>query len=560
MKTKLLAIILWVVTGLFGQAVPFAGPIQVSNSAGSAGGAAVFSSVTAGSYALTNGATITDPGTGGIALTASGTNQNVTLTPSGTGQVNASFSLNGDGRVAVLNGTAGTASQATVYVGKALSGGQYGFLSHLDASYTTTGRNIANATQLEAGTSGPLVLSSASASNPIQFFLANTEVGRFSPTNGNLLLGTTTDSSNGRLQLATHTTSAGGIGFGTSLSLYSDASTGLTLGGTALNNTLTVSRTTTNPSSVILAAVTSQSYLGFTSDTAGGYTWGRTLVNGTEVLRIYNTGLTTNTPTAGAGLGILGGLVVNSTTASTSTTTGALQVAGGISSQATIWGNSLQSNSAIGGQTLTLKSVSNGATLINLVDAAAANHWQLNCDNSGTFGFQNAASSYALAVTLSDSTLATGKLAVNYTTDATTGGAGSLTTAGGIYAAKQIIGATAILSASATAGIGYATGAGGTVTQLTNRTTGVTLNTVTGKITLFTASGSATPTTFTVTNSTIGADDTVTISQASGTNQYLATVTAITAATSFNITFYSMVGTASDAPVFNYTIHKGAHN
>ena len=40
---------------------------------------------------------------------------------------------------------------------------------------------------------------------------------------GNLLLGTTTDSSNGKLQLATHTTSAGGIGFGTDTTLYRSA-------------------------------------------------------------------------------------------------------------------------------------------------------------------------------------------------------------------------------------------------------------------------------------------------------------------------------------------------
>ena len=37
---------------------------------------------------------------------------------------------------------------------------------------------------------------------------------------GNFLIGTTTDSGNGKLQLATHTTSAGGIGFGTDTSLY----------------------------------------------------------------------------------------------------------------------------------------------------------------------------------------------------------------------------------------------------------------------------------------------------------------------------------------------------
>ena len=39
-------------------------------------------------------------------------------------------------------------------------------------------------------------------------------------SSGNLLIGTTTDSANGKLQLATHTTSAGGIGFGTDTALY----------------------------------------------------------------------------------------------------------------------------------------------------------------------------------------------------------------------------------------------------------------------------------------------------------------------------------------------------
>jgi hypothetical protein len=43
------------------------------------------------------------------------------------------------------------------------------------------------------------------------------------PSGSSVLLGTTTDSGNGKLQLATHTTSAGGIGLGTSLSVYSDS-------------------------------------------------------------------------------------------------------------------------------------------------------------------------------------------------------------------------------------------------------------------------------------------------------------------------------------------------
>jgi hypothetical protein len=40
---------------------------------------------------------------------------------------------------------------------------------------------------------------------------------------GNVLLGTTTDSANGILQLTSHTTSAGGIGFGTDVTLYRSA-------------------------------------------------------------------------------------------------------------------------------------------------------------------------------------------------------------------------------------------------------------------------------------------------------------------------------------------------
>ena len=102
-------------------------------------------------------------------------------------------------------------------------------------------------------------------------------------------------------------------------------------------------------------------------------------------------------------------------------------------------------------------------------------------------------------------------------------------------------------------------GSGSTVTQITSRTTGVTLNYITGQITLFSAAGSTTPASFTVTNSTVAATDTIIISQASGSNQYFAFVTAV-AAGSFQITFYAAVGTATDSPVFNFTVLKGAAN
>jgi hypothetical protein len=116
--------------------------------------------------------------------------------------------------------------------------------------------------------------------------------------------------------------------------------------------------------------------------------------------------------------------------------------------------------------------------------------------------------------------------------------------------------ATGAIVSTGTAGIGYATGAGGTVTQDTSRTTGVTINKRCGAITMFSAAGSATAATFTVTNSTIGANDVIILNQASGTNLYDLLVTAVSAG-SFNITFLTTGGTATDAPVINFAVIDG---
>lgn len=60
-----------------------------------------------------------------------------------------------------------------------------------------------------------------------------------------------------------------------------------------------------------------------------------------------------------------------------------------------------------------------------------------------------------------------------------------------------------ITSSSPTAGIGYADGAGGIVTQATSKSTGVTLNKICGQITMNNAAlASGASVTFTVTNST----------------------------------------------------------
>lgn len=75
----------------------------------------------------------------------------------------------------------------------------------------------------------------------------------------------------------------------------------------------------------------------------------------------------------------------------------------------------------------------------------------------------------------------------------------------------------AITSSSPSAGIGYAAGAGGTATQATSKSTGVTLNKICGQITMNNASlASANTVTFTLTNSTISATDTVIVNIVSG--------------------------------------------
>jgi hypothetical protein len=115
----------------------------------------------------------------------------------------------------------------------------------------------------------------------------------------------------------------------------------------------------------------------------------------------------------------------------------------------------------------------------------------------------------------------------------------------------------AFLSIGPTSGIGYAVGAGGAVTQITSRTTGVTINKVSGAITLVSAAGSATYQTFTVTNSAVAATDTIIVNQKSGTDKHIIQVTNI-AAGSFAITFATTGGTTTEQPVFNFAIIKAA--
>jgi hypothetical protein len=105
--------------------------------------------------------------------------------------------------------------------------------------------------------------------------------------------------------------------------------------------------------------------------------------------------------------------------------------------------------------------------------------------------------------------------------------------------------------------IGYGTPAQGAVTQLTSKSTGVTLNKSAGKITMHNAALAAgTTVLFTLTNSTISANDVVIVNLGSaGTSgaywPYVANVGAGTAVIGL---YNNTAGSLSEAPVINFAI------
>lgn len=113
---------------------------------------------------------------------------------------------------------------------------------------------------------------------------------------------------------------------------------------------------------------------------------------------------------------------------------------------------------------------------------------------------------------------------------------------------------------TAGSGIGYATGAGGTVTQLTSRVTGVSLATLTGAITLFSTTLAAdTDVSFVLTNALIAATDIIVFQVQSGAaikGGY--SVSAICAAGSATITVHNLTPTitATEAPVIAFAVIK----
>lgn len=143
---------------------------------------------------------------------------------------------------------------------------------------------------------------------------------------------------------------------------------------------------------------------------------------------------------------------------------------------------------------------------------------------------------------------------------------GTVSAVGALTITGSISGSNSIKSASASGGIGYATGAGGTVTQATSRTTGVTLNAICGQITLVAATiAGHEADEFVLTNSAIAAGDVVIVNiksgLAAGTAKYYRVGVTAVAAGSCTISVGNLDNSAvpsagTDTPVLSFAVIK----
>jgi len=109
--------------------------------------------------------------------------------------------------------------------------------------------------------------------------------------------------------------------------------------------------------------------------------------------------------------------------------------------------------------------------------------------------------------------------------------------------------------------IGYATGAQGTVTQATSKSTGVTLNKSAGRITMNAAELAAnTAVSFTLTNSLISTNDTIIVNVSGGgtVGAYTTYISSMTLGSAV-VTLRNLTGSAlSEAVILNFAIIHGA--
>lgn len=260
-----------------------------------------------------------------------------------------------------------------------------------------------------------------------------------------------------------------------------------------------------------------------------------------------------NTTTSVAGLTVTGG-AFNGTVGSTTPSTGAFTT-GTFSSTLGVTGVATLGNGAILGTPAS-------GTVTNLTGTASINI-------NGTVGATTATTGAFTTISATGiTTVAAGSAAlpaiVSTTGTADTGlwfPAADTVAASTAGAERMRIDSSGNVLVTNPAGLGYGTGSGGTVTQATSKTTGVTLNKPTGQITMNNAALAANTTArFLVTNSIASVTDCIMVTIRDGVTAgaYLAWVDG-TANGSFTMAVRNITaGSLSDAVVLNFSVIKGA--
>lgn len=292
-----------------------------------------------------------------------------------------------------------------------------------------------------------------------------------------------------------------------------------------------------------------------------------------------------------AAINASGVVTLSNSTAATSPTAAALVVTGGVGITGDVWmavsgGGSTAMKSGLGniirhrayGYSTSYSSVQIGSSTVGIgfgQDPNAITGGQFTGDSTDVFftrgaaiGCPNAGATdwvWGLKIAGGSTSKATPQvvidetsMTVNASTASSSSTTGALVVSGGLGVAKDIRSAQAILSSGATSGIGYATGAGGAVTQSTSKSTGVTLNAACGTITMNGAAlASNTTVSFTLTNSAIAATDAIFILHESvGTiGGYI--ISATPASGSASVTVRNLtLGSLSEAIVLKFVIIK----
>lgn len=213
----------------------------------------------------------------------------------------------------------------------------------------------------------------------------------------------------------------------------------------------------------------------------------------------------------------------------------------------------------IGAAKVTLAKIANAAANSKLLGSGAAgsgaSYAELTLGTgltmSGTTLNGNAGTVTTASVTTANGV--SGSVATATTTPAITITLGAITP-------TSVAATGALTSSSATAGIGYATGAGGTVSQATSKSTGVTLSKASGQITMNAAAlASAAVVSFIVTNTVVAATDTINLNLQSGNTTagtYRYWIDKVSAGSFVIAVENRSAGSLSEALVLNFAVVK----